>query len=75
LEGSWGGMSSLYKLLTQHNVTQDLVIGHLDMANSNAEAQDLLELELDGWTDFRDLVGEVLSVGNRCGELASCERL
>jgi hypothetical protein len=45
------------------------------MANSNTEAQDLLELELDGRTDLRDLVVEVLGVGDGSGEFARCGRI
>jgi hypothetical protein len=39
--------------LTEHDIGEDLVIGHLNMANSDAQAEDLLELELDGGAYFR----------------------
>jgi len=63
------------KVLTQHDVTQDLVVVHLDMANSNTEAQDLLELELDSGADLRDLVVEIFGVGDGSGELAGCRNI
>ena len=60
-------------LRTQHDVSEDLVVGHLDVTNSNTQAKNLLELELDRGTDLRDLVVEILSVRDGGGELASCE--
>ena len=60
------------KILTQHDVTQDLVVVHLDVTDCNTKAQDLLELELDGGTDLRDLVAEILGMGDGSGELAGC---
>jgi len=39
----------------QHHVTQDLVVSHLDVADGNAEAQHLLELELDRRADLGEL--------------------
>lgn len=56
---------------TQHDVGENLVLGHLDVADSNTQAENLLELELDRRLDFDDLVAEVLSVRDRGGELAS----
>lgn len=40
------------------------------MANGNTQAQDFLELELDGGPNFSDLVGEVLRVGHGGREFA-----
>ena len=57
---------------TQHDVGENLVLGHLDVADSNTQAENLLKLELDRRLDFDDLVAEVLSVRDRGGELASC---
>jgi hypothetical protein len=54
----------------QHGVGQDLIFSHLDMADSDTQAKNLLELELDRRTDFSDLVGHVLSVVQRGGELS-----
>jgi hypothetical protein len=33
---------------TKHDIAKHLVVGHLYMTNGNAEAKNLLELELDG---------------------------
>jgi hypothetical protein len=60
---------------TQHDVTEDLIVSHLDVTNSNTEAEDLLELELDGRADLVELLLEVLGVRDGCGELAGCERI
>ncbi len=49
-------------VLTQHNVGEDLVVRHLDMTDSNTQAKNLLQLELDRGADFGDLVGQVFSV-------------
>ena len=57
---------------TQHDVGEDLVLGHLDVADGNTQAENLLELELDRRADLSNLVGQVLSVGHGGGELASC---
>ena len=57
-------------LRTQHHVSKHLVIGHLDVANSDAQAKNFFELELDGGTNFSDFVAEAFTVGNRCRELA-----
>ena len=58
----------------QHDVANKLLIGHVDVADSDTHAENLLELELDGGLDVGDLGGEVLVVGNRGGELTGCER-
>ena len=57
--------------LTQHDVSKNLVIRHLHMANSNTQAENLLELELDGRANLGKLVGEVLGVRDGSGEFAS----
>ena len=54
----------------QHDVGDQLILGHANVANGNTHAEHLLQLELDGGLDLSDLVGEVLSVGNGRGELA-----
>ena len=56
---------------TEHDVSENLVLGHVGMANSDAQAQDLFELELDGRTDLRDLGLEIFTVRDGRGELAS----
>lgn len=59
----------------QHDVTDQLILGHVDVADSDTHAENLLELELDGGLDLGDLVGEILRVGDGGGELAGyCAR-
>jgi len=45
---------------TQHDISKDLVIRHLDMANSDTKAQHFLELELDRRAHLRELVVQIL---------------
>jgi hypothetical protein len=54
----------------QHNVTNQLVLSHANVANGDTHAEHLLQLELDGRLDLVHLVVEVLSVGDGCGELS-----
>ena len=56
---------------TKHDVGEDLVIVHLDVADGDTQAENLLQLELDRRADLGDLVVQVLSVGDGGGELAS----
>ena len=56
---------------TQHDVSEHLVVRHLDVADGDTQAKNLLKLELDGRADLGDLVLEVLSVRDGGGELAS----
>lgn len=55
---------------SQHDVTDQMILSHANVSNSNTETQHLLKLELDGALDIRDLLREVLGVGNRSGELS-----
>lgn len=55
----------------QHGVGHDLVLGHVDVADGDTETEDLLELELDGRSDFIDLSSEILRVRDRGGEFTS----
>lgn len=55
----------------QHNVADQFLLGHTDIANGDTHAQNLLQLELDGRLDLVDLASEVVGVGDGCGELAS----
>jgi hypothetical protein len=55
----------------QHDVSDQLVLGHANVSDGNTETENLLELELDGALDVGDLGGEVLSVGDGGGELSS----
>jgi hypothetical protein len=56
--------------LTEHDVGKYLVLVHVDMSDGDAQAQDLLELELDSGAHLVELVGEVLVVGYWGRELA-----
>ena len=56
----------------QHDVTDELVLGHLNVANSDTHTQNLLQLELDGRLDLSDLVGEIFGVRDGGRELAGC---
>jgi hypothetical protein len=66
---------------SQHNVGNQLILGHLDVSDGNTHTQDLLQLELDGGLDFVDLAAEVFVVGDwgreftgcRVDKLVSCE--
>lgn len=49
----------------QHDVGDQLVLGHANIANSDTHAQDLLQLELDGGLDLGNLCGEIFVVGDR----------
>ena len=60
---------------TQHDVAENLVLGHLDVADSDTQAENLLELELDGRADLSQLVVKILRVRHRSRELASCKRM
>ena len=55
----------------QHDVGDELLLGHLDVADGDTHAEHLLELELDGGLDLVDLAAEIIGVGNGGGELAS----
>lgn len=54
----------------QHDVSNQLVFGHGNVANGDTQAEDLLQLELDGGTDFIGLDLQVIVVGDGSGELA-----
>ena len=55
---------------TKHDVAEHLVVGHLDVADGDTQAENLLELELDGRADLSELVLEVLGVRDGRRELA-----
>jgi len=48
-----------------------VVLSHADISNGNTQAENLLELELDGALDVVDLLGQIFGVGYRSGELSS----
>jgi hypothetical protein len=54
----------------QHDVGDQLVLGHADVADGDTHAENLLQLELYGGLDIGDLLGETLVVGDWCWELA-----
>jgi hypothetical protein len=56
----------------QHDVGDQLVLGHADVADGDTHAENLLKLELDGGLDLGDLALEILVVGDWGWELASC---
>ena len=58
----------------QHDVLHNLVLGHGDVTNGNGQTQDLLQLELDGGSDFVGLLGEVVGVRNGGREFTGCKR-
>ena len=54
----------------QVDVDEQLGFGHLDVADGDAEAESLLELELDGALDFVELLKNVFVGAEQRGELA-----
>lgn len=56
---------------SQHDVGDQLVLSHANIADSDTHAQDLLQLELDCRLDFVDLGAQVLVVGDRGREFTS----
>lgn len=56
----------------KHDVADQLLLLHTDVANGDTHAKHLLQLELDGGLDLGDLVGKVVGVGDGGGELAGC---
>jgi hypothetical protein len=58
---------------SQHDVGDQLVLGHANVSDSNTHTQDLLQLELDGRLDFVDLAAQIFVVGDWGREFTSCE--
>lgn len=52
------------------DVGEELLLGHLDVADGDAEAKGLLELELDGGLDLVDLLSHLVLGSDDAGELA-----
>ena len=63
------------RIRTQHDVGKDLVVVHLDVADGDTQAENLLELELDRGANLGDLVREILGMRDRGRELAGCMRV
>jgi len=55
----------------KHDVAQHLILGHLDVADSDTKTEHLLELELDRRADLDELGIEGFGMGDRGWELAS----
>jgi hypothetical protein len=55
----------------QHDVGDQLILGHANIANSDTHAENLLQLELDGGLDLSDLAREILVVGDWGREFTS----
>ena len=60
---------------TQHDVAKNLVVGHLDVADGDTQAENLLELELDRRADLDQLVVQVFGVSDGGGELSGYTRI
>ena len=56
----------------QHDVADQLILGHVHVSDSDTHAQHLLQLELDGRANFGDLSGKVIGVRDWGWELAGC---
>lgn len=56
----------------QHDVGDQLLLRHADVADGDTHAEHLLELELDGGLDLVHPGAEVVGVRDGRGELASC---
>ena len=54
----------------QVDVLSQLLLSHLDIANGNIQAQNLLHLELDGGLQVSDFGLQVVAVGHQGGELS-----
>lgn len=65
--------NGVWKVRTEHDVSEDLVLSHVGVAYSNTQAKNLLQLELDSRADLVELVAKVLSVGDGGGEFSSCK--
>jgi len=54
----------------KHDVSENLILGHLDVSDGNTEAENLLELELDRAAHLGELVVKVLGVRDGGRELS-----
>jgi hypothetical protein len=54
----------------QHDVGNELLLSHLNVADGDTHAENLLELELDGGLDLVDAASQVVGVRDGGGELA-----
>lgn len=58
----------------KHDVANELLLLHTDVADGDTHAENLLELELDGGLDLVDLASQVIGVGDGSRELSGCRR-
>ena len=58
----------------QVDVLSQLLLRHLNVSNSNIQAQNLLHLELDGGLEVEHLGLDVIGVGDQARELASLSK-
>jgi len=54
-----------------HNVGKELILSHVDVTDSDTQAKNLLQLELDGGTDLIGLLTNVIGVSDGGRELTS----
>ena len=59
----------------QVDVLDELLLPHLHVAHGDAEAQNLLHLELDSGLEVQRLLLQVVVVSDKGGELASLENV
>ena len=57
----------------KHDVSDQLILRHVHVADRDTHAQHLLQLELDRGLDFGDFRVEIFRVGDWGWELAGCE--
>jgi len=55
----------------QHDVSDQLILSHINVSDSDSHAEDFLKLELDRRLDFRNLLGQIIGVTDRSREFAS----
>jgi len=58
----------------KHDVGKDLILGHLDVADGNTEAEHLLELKFDGGANLDDLVAQIFVVRDGRREFTSLRK-
>jgi len=56
---------------SQHDIANQLVLGHINVSDGDTHAQNLFQLELDGGLDFGDLGLQIVGVRDGRRELAS----
>ena len=56
----------------QHDVTNQLILGHTDVSDGDTQAENFLQLELDCRLDIRQFTREILIMRNWGWEFASC---